>query len=97
MHHYLHRSYVMLDATARIHRHTPVLGVHFATDRLATLANLKEPSWPPRRKYCSSASTTPDAPRWPPPCCTTTPPDASPYAPPAPHPPTPSTPRSSKP
>ncbi|WP_425305970.1 hypothetical protein [Actinocatenispora sera] len=44
IHHYLQRSYAMLDAAARVHRHTPVLGVHFATDRLAALVNPMEPS-----------------------------------------------------
>jgi hypothetical protein len=34
----------MLDAAARVHRHTPVLGVHFATDRLAALVNPMGPS-----------------------------------------------------
>ncbi|GIL30908.1 arsenate reductase ArsC [Actinocatenispora comari] len=41
IHHYLHQSHAMLEATARIHRHTPVLAVHFATDRLTALAKTR--------------------------------------------------------
>jgi arsenate reductase (thioredoxin) len=35
---YLHESYTLLAATARIQRHTPVLAVRFATGRLTALA-----------------------------------------------------------
>ena len=52
IHHYLHQSSAMLEATARIQRHTPVLAVHFATDRLAALAKTQG----------AVVSTTPEVP-----------------------------------
>ena len=52
---------------------------------------------PPDPRSCSSACTTPAAPRWPPRCSPTTPATGSSSAPPAPRPPTTSTRPSSRP
>jgi protein-tyrosine-phosphatase len=38
---YLHESYDLLAAHARIRRHTPVLAIRFATDRLTNLAKIQ--------------------------------------------------------